>query len=275
MQFSASVEITLSEAVAQCCIVDIAPTGFADARASDPRIMGEIEYWAAGDNYRINSYVDPAKYPGMDTQVAYNGERFQLLRLSASTLSYSVRDSASLLPILPNPLLELLQFRYPVTDENSPYRLRLKDIVKDKIPDAFWNVEWVSVKEKHRILERAEFPGGTYEGQEYVHAVYAVPGSRNKPVRIDRVTARGPVTSAEFSHYFRVDTADGPSFWPRRVVLKAFDVEGEQVGKISFIITSFSLGAKIPPETFTISLEAAERVWDDDRAEFVVSSPAQ
>lgn len=232
-------------------------------------IPGQLDYWSAAERYRVSSYVDPARFPGMQTDVAYDGRRFQLLR-SDGTLSYSEHDHGTLLPVLSNPLLALLTFRYPLTDENYQFELRLKDVQSDQPPKGFFDVEWVNVEEGGRTLERAEFPGGTYEGRTYVHYVYALPGHRNAPVRIERVTTDGVVmTSAEFSDYCQVDSRNGPTCWPRQVVLRAMDSDGSEAVRITYEIDTLQVDAPIPDEVFVIDPQAAARIWDDDRREFV------
>ena len=205
----------------------------------------------------------------MQTEVAYDGRRFQLLR-SDGTLSYSGQDSAVILPVLPNPLLELLQFRYPLTDENFQFQLRLKDVRNDQVQKRFFDVKWASIEEGGRLLERAIFPGGTYEGRSYVHHVYAVPGRRHVPIRIERVTEHGVLmTAAEFSDYCQLDTPSGPTYWPQEVVLRAFGCEGSEVVKMSFVFSAIEADVEIPEEVFVIGAQDAARVWDDDRREFV------
>jgi hypothetical protein len=119
-----------------------------------------------------------------------------------------------------------------------------------------------------RVFERAVFPGGVYEEVPYVHHVYAIPEKQNMPVRIDRVGPDGLSTSAEFSHYFKVDTPLGTTYWPRGIVLRAYDGAGGVVGSISYVITEFSLNEPIPAEVFTIERGEVAKVWNDDLRQF-------
>ncbi len=279
LQFEALVEASSSIAFCPC---DPDPVWIdPDARqAPKPReiavgvpIQGRMEYSAAGDAYKIVSFMDPSGYPGMDTQFAYDGQHFQMLHPGGRLLTYSAQDNATLLMTLPNPVLELIQFRYPESDENYATRLRLKDVIMDQTADEFWNVVWIEVAEEGRRLERAEFPGGTYEGREYVHHVFTAPGARNKPLRIDRVTDDGILTSTEFSHYLEVGTDDGPTFWPQHMVLRAFDEGGAEVAMLSYIITRFSLNAPVARESFALSTVGVDRVWNDDGEQFVSDKP--
>ncbi len=258
IHFFASVEIVLKYVPCDNC-PDVQPTGLP--------ISGTVEYWATGDRYRLNSWAEPHSYPGVQTQVAYDGRRYQLLR-SDGTLSYSSEDSDRLLPTLPNPLLELLQFRYPITDANYQSDLRLKDVRRDAIPADLLASSWTAVEEGERRLERTRLPGGTYEGQAYFYYVYVSPGRRSAPLRIDRVGEGGRLTSAEFSDYVERASSRGPTYWPKRIVLRAFDAGGSATVTMSFQLTEFSVDTPLPREIFVIRPDSAARVWDEQRREF-------
>lgn len=259
LHFVASVEVTMSATAAACC--QYIPPGIT--------IKGSMEFWAEGGNYRVNSYMEPDKYPGMDTQIAYNGEKFQMLRLSANTLSYSSQDQPGGVMSLPNPLLELIQFRYPVTDANAHLSQRFKDVTGDHVPPSFWNSAWTSVEEDLRMMDRVEYPGGRYEGRDYVHHVFAMPGARNLPVRIDRVTASGArITSSEFSQFEKIAAGNLATYWPQIAVLRAFEENGKEAGRMSFILKHLEVNAEFAPEVFTIDTDGV-RVWDDELEEFV------
>jgi len=232
------------------------------ANPSNKPVTGTLDYWAADQRYKIISQLDGNLAPGMQVQVAYNSQRWQLLRADG-TLIDSPQDNAVILPMLPNPLLEVLQFRYPLTDGNSGQYLRLKDVLQDQVPEAFWAVSWTQVNEDGRALERAIFPGGSYEGQSYVQHVFVEPGARNKPVRIDRVGEQGRLTSAEFDDYHQV----GSGVWPYRVFLQVFE-QGRRVGWMAFTVTSLTVDTEIPQATFTMPHESAARVWIDDEQRF-------
>lgn len=252
---------------------DPAPIGDCDGIVARPAFpvgttQGHYEYVASGNRYWISSQLDPAKVPGLQTQVAYDGQSFQLL-LSGGLLSIGRQDSASLLPIVNHPLLELIQFRYPLTDDNSRFHLRLQDIRQDTDPAGFFDVPWASVSEGGRMLDRAIFPGGTYEGLAYVHHVYAPPGEHHLPVRIDRVTNTYRVTSAEFCDYLRVDSASGPVFAPLLVVLRLFDANGEEQIHMSYTITHIGVDEPVNPDAFLINRELAQKIWDDEARVFL------
>jgi len=259
IEFRASVELTVGQPLADR----------AETIAPQQGTQGTYRYSAAGDRYKIESFVNPNKYPGLNTQVAFDGGTFYLSLEPGKLLSYGSQDHATLLPTLPNPLLQLVQFAYPETDDNSDLELHLKDVQNNAPPAAFWNVQWVAIVENGIDLEYAEFPGGSYEGQDYVHRVYAVPGARNKPFRIDRVTADGrKLTSCEFGNYFDVPAGSGETFWPRTVQMTAFDQTGTEAGHISFVLTDLSVNQAMPANSFAISTAVVAQVWNDDLQSF-------
>lgn len=243
-----SLHFTADAAVEIDCSDAGQPAGSAAAPAARP-VFGHFEYWAAGPKYRIRSHAD---LPGMSIDVAWNGSQYQLL-LPSGVLSVGSTDSDTILPTLPNPLLQLVQFCYPETDANLGVELRLRHIQGDDVPDEFWSVQWTPTSLDGEPVERAIFPGGTWQGRTYVHHVYARPGEHRTPLRIDRVDTNNVVfTSAEFSDYRRIDTADGPTWWPHQVLLQAFDEQGRRAGWVLYKITTLEVNTPLPAEAFTI-----------------------
>jgi len=273
LRFSATVELVQSRPADPGDTLPVDDCAGPVERPAGPLgvVGGHYECFASGDRYRVDSYLDPSKMPGMSTQVAFDGQSFQLL-LPNGTLSLGRQDSRLILPILTNPLLELVQFRYPLTDENQQYQLRLKDFRQDSDPPGFFDVPWTSVNEDGRTLDRAVFPGGTFEGQHYVHHVYAPPGAHHLPIRIDRVAEEFRVTSTEFSDYLQLESASGPVFLPRSVIMRAFDPAGEELLRISFTITQVQVDSAMNPEAFLIDRSIARKIWDDEARTFLAVS---
>ncbi len=255
----------------------VGPPGGTDRAGTGPTagtttVAGRFEYQADHHRYRVKSQVDPAKLPGMATEFAFDGTRFQFLHAD-KTLTYSRHDPATVLPGLPNPLFQLLQFLYPLTDETQHLEVRFKDVVSDQALSTFQKAEWTSVEDGGRKLERAEFPGGTYEGEAYVHHVFVVPGERDRPIRIDRVSESRRLTSSEFLDYRPVRTAAGLSWWPHRIVLSAFTATGEAAITASFSLTTLRFDEPLNDSCFEIPTERARRVWDDDMRQLVHAAP--
>lgn len=249
-----------------------------DGKYSDQRIAsvkgeplaGYLEYWVSGERYRVNSWVDPAKLPGLVVQVAYDGEQFQVL-LSDGTLSVSRKgDRTWALPVLPDPLLELLQVHYPLGDDNANTVLRFKD-VQQREPRRvdFSALQWQRATVGDRLVERAVSPGAVYEGRPYEFAIYVPYGARRPIYRIERASDRRLLTRTEFAEWGPVMTDNGPVDLPHSVRLWAFNDSEETAIDIAFVITQLEVDAEPPPAVFALDPAQARQVWDDDAGRFI------
>lgn len=247
--------------------VDLGPAGEGEV------IEGAFSYWASGEKYRIDSHMDPDLYPGMMTSIAFDGENFQMLLGDSQILAVSSQDTDRAAMMLPNPIAEMLQFLYPLTDENLTKRVRLKDIqTNDTLIAQTANVAWMPHEQgvlavEH--LERAIFPGGTYAGIEYEHHVYVQPGKRHRPIRIERVAHDGMVlTRTHLSHYDAVQFGEGVAHWPRHIVLEGYNPNAERAGYATFIILNLKLNEPIDDSIFTLDREG-KKVWDEDALQYI------
>jgi len=248
-----------------------APWG-ADIMPGEP-ISGYIEFWGSGPRYRWESRVDPSKMPWMMVQVAYDGERYQLL-LPDGTLSVSsAGDRRGAVPALPDPLLELVQVHYPLTDANAHLWLRFKDIQECPPRDVdFGAAAWERVDVNDGTLEAASFPGGVYEGRRYTFRVYVPAETRHCIHAIERISEDGDrLTRTEFGDYRLVSAAGGKWRLPHSVVVSAYDSSGAEALRVSYQITRMELGMHIPESAFRIT-EGVQRVWSDDGCVFVRSA---
>jgi len=244
------------------------PAPWSDQVEPGEEIQGHIEFWGSGPRYRLQSWTDPQKLPWMILQVAYDGERYELL-LPDGTLSVSATgDRRGVVPALPDPLAELLQVHYPLTDENAHLSLRLTDL--QQVPPRevdFSGANWEMLG--NGLWEVASFPGGVYEGREYTHRVYVPAQTREWIAAIERVAVSGEMlTRTEFSDYRLVPSAEGQCAMPHRVVLRAYDDCGGEALRVSYVLTAMELDTEIPDATFRIT-DGVVRIWDDDAGCFV------
>jgi len=248
MHLSANVEILLTDKFAEALTESDAPL---PAAAVNRPFAGRFEFLACGDRYRVQSHADPA-YPGALSSAAYDGHEFQI-RMGDDLGVIQGADVDTALPGFPHPLLQLLQFRYPVTDATYAEEVRLKDVAGDAAPASFWEVSWTEVEADGVPLEQAVFAGGDYEGHAYVHRVLTPRGERNRPCRIDRVATDGQVlTSARFSDYRPADQGPASAAWPRRVVLEAFNAEGQLAARLSYEITMLAIDLPMSSDLFVL-----------------------
>ncbi len=264
LKYGADVELTFGPIIEHGLCAQPVP----ETSLSVP-IAGRFEFKAADARYLMVSHMDPAHMPWMQTEAAYDGAKFQLIGADG-TLSLEPADSASILPALPNPLQQLLQFRYPITDANSDWEFRIQDVWNDQVPVSFWNVSWTLIEDAGLTRERAVFPGGVYEGRSYVHHVIAPATRRRTPVRIDRIDDQGMLlTSSEFTDYRRADTSAGAGYWPHRIVLKSYAEENVLAGQIAYTVTELAIDEPVLDNEFVIPENHAERVWNGFQQSFV------
>lgn len=271
-QFQSAVSLSFQSSV----VVELHAADASDSpefqKAVGTPVKGEVEFRAAGDHYHFISRAEADKLPGLTNSVAFDGNEFQLFFGGPRILSTSAQEKAGALAMLPNPLIELLQFRYPVTDQNEGRDVRFRDVQEDQVPDSFWAVTWsdeTSSAGNSGPLKRAEFPGGSYQGQSYVHHVYVPSGAGGRPVRIDRVASGGQVlTSLEIGDYETIGSGSAQTCWPRWFRMVAFQPNGAPAVTLTFELTSLWVNADVSDRTFRISAPVRVR-WDDDQRVFV------
>ncbi len=233
--------------------------------------QGSIEFWGQGDRFRIVSWIDAEALRGLRTQVAFDGMKFQML-MSNGTLSISsmTEPPKTLLPLLPNPLFELVRFRYPITDASAHLDLLFAQIQRDPLPLVSESVEWTAARLNDSDVHVVPIAGGVYEGREQYHKVYARPHDRASPVRIDRLLPGGRLlNSVEFFDYAAPDDTDSATRWPRRIVATAYDEALEPIIRINWFIFELQTPVELPEAVFTIPEHLAERVFDEQSGRFV------
>lgn len=239
-------------------------------------IDAEVEYWAEGERYHYRSQVENDNLTCYNGAVAFDGDQFQIFFGESRLLSVSSTDKAGVFGVLPNPILQLVQYRYPVSDQNDPVSVRLKDIRSDLVPESFWNVVWTNVpappNSPNRAMKVAQFPGSEYEGQDYVQNVFVPVGLGSQPARIELVTTSGRIfASIEFGDYITIGEGAEQTWWPRSVVMTGYESDGTPAIELRYTITALAVNAEIPVEEFRIDPTEATKLWDDDAQVFRAS----
>lgn len=247
---------------------DIGPSG------NGVVVEGTYELWMSGEKYRVDSFMDPAMYPGMSTILAYDGDQFQMLMGDSGILTVSSQDTDVAAMTLPNPIVEMLPFLSPLDDQSAVRRVRLKDLSSEtRSVDSIARAGWEPIEQGYMAVERLErtvLPGGVYRGIAYDHYVYATPGKRDRPIRIDRVMPDGKIwTSTEFSHYFEIVTDKGlVTYWPRHIEFKGYNSVGELGGQMSYAIIDLELNQPIDKMVYTLDRKNL-LVWDEDEERYI------
>lgn len=239
-------------------------------------IGAEVEYWAEGERYHYRSHVECDHLTCYNGAVAFDGDYFQILFEGSKVLSVSSTDKAGVFGVLPNPMIQLVQFRYPVDDRNDPVFVRLKDIRADQVGESYWNVTWTDVmlppNSTSRALKRAQFPGGFFEGEDCIQNVYVPVDSSHQLTRIEWVTTTGRVfATVEFGDYLTLGSGVDQTCWPRSVVMTGFESDGTPAIEMRYTVTDLVVNAEIPVERFRIAPPDGAKIWDDDAQVFTAS----
>ncbi len=234
-------------------------------------VVGRFETWALGPKYRISSFVDPDRLPGMEVQVAYDGERFQLL-LDGTLSTSHAGDRTWALPVLPDPLLQLVQIQHPLSDATADTVLRLKDVqAEEPAVDVSWSQAiWHDAVVDGQAMWTTTLPGPVYEGRAYWFRVYVDEHSGGQVRRIERFDERGILTRTQFDDHRPVQTRAGRATLPHRVDLQLFSPPGTVALSIELTISELQVDAELPHDVFVIEPTLAQRIWDDDAMAFVI-----
>jgi len=256
---SASVQINLISGggATECCGTLVT------VPANDP-IEGDFWYVVDGDQWRMESFMDPARYPGMDTALLFDGAQFAYLARDTGVMGIEQgAPPASLGMTLQNPLFEPLQFLFPIDDANELGQIQLTDAWEKAATTDLSNVQWDPVFVEGRHMHAATFPGAVYNGVPYQHHVYAPTDDHPRPTFIDRVDENANVvTRTKLLHYESVVSENGQliTWWPRRISWDVFDSQGQLVVQMSMIIEEVSVNdpQSIPADAFDVQALQAQ-----------------
>lgn len=238
---------------------------------------GTYEYWAEGDRYRIKSRTD--KHLGLksDSDAAYDGKRYYFLDSRLKILSYQQKDVPKTFAALPNPLFLPVDYLSNNDDECVLCASRLSDFKTENVRVSN-RIKSLSVKSERRddtgeLVRDIEMPGGKAENQDFHLALrmLEVDEERVRPLHIKRLTPSGRMLSSlsftDFTHNALGD-------FPRAITVRAFDEQGGLALQAEFIVRTLEVNEPIADNTFSISFDEAETVWDSDRKTFVKEKTA-
>ena len=217
MHMIANMQLEISSGGELCC------TGLG-TEAVVP-IEGSLVYSADGEMWRLDSFMDPVRYPGMDTSLLYDGQLFAYFEAGVGVLATQADANPKVWGMmLPNPAFEAVQFLFPMTDENAHRQPRLVDVQALAAETTLQSIVWGTGIVDDVVLDLAEFPGGVYDGTSYTFHVYTKPGVHSRPLVIDRVDSDGALlTRTRLSIYETIPLGGGVSVWPRTIAWQVFD----------------------------------------------------
>jgi len=258
LALSASVEVIVYD-----------PSEVCDGVVPQTAIMGNLRYYTDGARWRMNSFLDPAKFAGMQTDIAWDGTHFQYFRRDAGVLDVTAGPAPEASGLsLPNPIFELLCYLQPVPDPEGGRQPRLTDIKAQASTAALLgSVPNTPVQRDRRTLSRTIFPGSTYQGRAYHHHVYSRPDKPGVPLEIERVDDQGTViTRSRFDGWDEYATPAGDAMvWPRSIRLEIMDTSGRTSIEMNFSIRSIDINdsVAVPASIFVIDPGEARVVVRD------------
>jgi hypothetical protein len=236
------------------------------------RINGEYQYRAQNDKYRIVSRLDSESFPSIDNVVAFDGEKFQLLRNDRSVLSFGSGDRDIGAVVLPNPFLAILSFLYPQDDATWDQVPKLGNVAfTSEIEQRISNVQWSTQLLSNRELDTASFPGAIMEGVPYTLRIATDIASRSEPLRVDYVSNETGlvIASIELSHFAAADLGGDNSVWPRVVEFRAYEENGDPLATLKYAVVQLEIGQTYEDHAYWIDLNEAESLWSDDLQMFL------
>ncbi len=249
LEFAADVRILLFQNSEGCSAVQ-----------PNVKIDGWVRFMSSGERYRYQCYADPARYPGIQTEVAYDGSDLQIL-LSTGLLIVSSENHDTLLPTLPNPLIEWLQYAYPVDDARKDREPRWDRIHLDPVPTGIANVDWLTELDDGVPVFKTILPGGTHEGIPYQHSILMDARGPRAASVIERRSPARVITRSEFSHFLICESADMVRVWPQKIRLKAYADDGGLAVIMDYELYELKIDGPTRDEDFRIPHSAASRVW--------------
>ncbi|MCC6285598.1 MAG: hypothetical protein IT439_09925 [Phycisphaerales bacterium] len=231
-------------------------------------IAGEFaSWWQSDDSYLLDIAVDPAGYPGVDVAFAWDGSMFAEWRRDQGSLAYSANDWNELGIVLRDPIMDLLQFVYPVSDATIMSPTKLSTVQNDgDLATRLAGANWQRVSTSGAT---AVFPGATVDGVTFVtYADFEWHSNRLVPVKIEHVANTVVVASIVAGGYVTRTHAGVTYTWPTNVVFRGFNEEGTLQAEIEYDLDTLEVASGYPGSTFEIDWLLAESVWSIDEQSF-------
>jgi len=238
---------------------------------ADQTIEGSFEYEASGHMWRKASFLDPDAYPGMNTEIAYDGRWHQYHMRNSDVMSTSVGTDERLAGMcLPNPILLFAQFLVPVDDGGRDVLLRhVRAAASEWSPPP---VEWTPVEASPTSAMRAVLPGAVSDGEPYdIHVI--VPTEDDvAPIVMNMVREDGGLLMrSTFSDFVFLRPDAQTERWPTRAVFEVFDGSPDrQMGVMSMDLHDLRIGGAPPDASrYRLDWDAPSRVWFDEGRTFL------
>ncbi len=244
-----------------------------DEPGVDPEavINGSFTFIASGLAWRKRSLADTTEYPGMNTDIAYDGSTFYYATPEHGTLAMALNgdDQRPKGMSFPNPLYGMSLVFTPIGPDASGDDVTLASLRDYASGFDISEGTWRESIDGTSII--GVFPGGSLDLLEVEnHFIYSGPG---EPIVVERKLAVNDaiLMRVQLEDWQAHVIGGTPHDVPRTVIFEGIDPATGEVGaRATMSLTTFvGEGLSFPPGAFSIPLDSAERVWLDDTGSFI------
>lgn len=242
---------------------------FGEEHADDGTpIAGAFSAWARDDRYARRIHLDPQGYPGLDKSIAFNGVTAQSIEHDRELAVVKTGDVPTFGMDLPDPLAELVQFLYPLSDASPLEMPRFVGPVSDpNLLVRLGTVTWIAWDDNSAT---ALFPGALLDGIAYEHRVlFERSNGVMLPTSIERRAPGMTLTSLSLSNPQPFPAPGGTMLWPTDAVYRAHAPDSSVLGEYHYNITTIDASGLFSDDVFTLPSTRGERIWDADAHEFL------
>ncbi len=233
-------------------------------------INGSFDYQADGVMWRKASHLDSELYPGMNTEIAYDGSWYQYHMRESDVLSVSLgHDERMMGMTLLNPIFLFAQFLVPVDDTGS-------DVLLDHVRTAAqeWTdpgIDWSEAGSPEAPAMRGVLPGDVAEGRPYDIDIVLPIDDPAAPIVMEMVAQDGAVMMrSTFAGFVFLDNAGVQERWPTHAVFEVLGETGESMLEMSMDIRNLRVGG--PPAEdagYSLDVDDISTVWFDEGQTFL------
>jgi hypothetical protein len=225
-------------------------------------VRTSYEYWGKGSLFHIRAPIDPRLGLSYVTDVAFNGEVWQVVtqgRTSITALSLDRTDHLSTPTFIDNPLFLPLFFLSPADSELCPLcELRLSYLASLQSDQASAAASTASSASSNGSFA---VTGGRGAKQNVQFQVYR--DGEGRTTKIDRIEDGKTLDSLTLADYQPVS---GVTFeFPRHLTLVRNDEKGAAWVTLDFLVNTLELNVPVAAANFVIPAASVDRIWDGDQ----------
>jgi len=233
-------------------------------------INGSFDYQADGIMWRKASYLDPELYPGMNTEIAYDGTWYQYHMPDSDLVAVSLGTDERMMGMtLLNPIFLLAQFLVPIDDGGSDVLLDHVRTAAEEWADPL--IEWSEAGSPEAPAMRGVLPGDVAKGQPYDIHVVLPTDDPTAPIVMEMVAEDGAVLMRSvFSEFVFLENAGVQERWPTRAVFEVLGEAGAPMLEMSMDLRDLRVGGPpVDDAGYSLDVDDISTVWFDEGQTFL------